>query len=1532
MQLPTNPTDVDASAPAASNVQLPQASTAPLPGGSSATGGGGDTAAPVVPQPIYTRGGFNCLDDSRDRPYTSVDVLDILTGAWRQHRSRLKVPLVRPAVAAVGGQIYATGGVRALMNMPDRVSVVANDAVSAVQVMDAWAGGEWRVDNLQYPTELFDSVGVLRSDVTENVLKAQLDQGVFHTFGEVSAGYAGSSHAPRISMVPMLGKLFTAWEVYDLTLPESQRKWQPTSQRAFEGFSSYVHLAAVRGKIFAVSEFPVTRHGGRREIPQSWRNDWLETLAVFEPRLPATVVVEGVLFQRSPAGSSQTNEVTFTVDQTLLPSGSFSSEDVSVSVGGQPATLLSFANASRPTYHATVLFPPGVGENLDVKVTITTQFDTYAGSAPLFSYEPPEITQHLPSTGPTSGGFLVTLRGRNFGPANAATRGKLLVHWERIDHPRCRLLKPTNSSLLVHVDDTELRVPMPPGVGYGWIPRVTAGGQLDITGTQHYEANFYQPRTWGSLQSPRNARPAYNFSYNPPELTTLQFEGGGNPAVGGATLRIMGLNLGYVNQTTGKVADFCGYQPSSPSDRFSLRDPKVSPTALVELPSMGPDAVHLAHPAFKRRFCAGGVQAGILNQRGVLVEALPPSERRDPTKFKVVLRCLLPAGVGGNWTVSLQVDGQKDTRFDATGTDVAPPASRSFSYDPPEVYVSIPFQGLQTAGGTAVVVRGVNFGSEAYSNDSSVFRRVRTSPRHSIIGDVRDAIRARIGPYEITDIQWTSNSFVNLGMPAGVGKDLVLKICVLEQCSSTERSSNSINTLSYDSPIVTSVSPEEAFAGMQSLNFTISGFNFGTEPDKVELVTVAGETCPIVTLVSPFEILCSNISFANVGSSAGRQAVLVTIADNDSPNVQLVTAVGEPIVSAVSPATADPGDTVTISGQNFFVDPGMGEDLSVIPKVAFDGIPAEGCAAAFADASPNAVLKCRVPDHGQAETPSGFVNIMVMTAGGSVSPPNQIFSYADEGLPAPAPLGLEMASVAPIAADVPREITITWIQTRLKNSRVQTVNQWTLYYSHSREDVEALNVTLNADGAVDTTVLTPDSLTAEVITSLPSDIEVDGRRRQLAASQVGRRPAVGPRQGHDPENPHWPEEVVELFNSVNNGSYEVVRYTVTNTFLNTEPYFFRMVSRNAGGSSDYSPVMGPIFDACHTSQYLTTHLALEDVGCDPCPTGAFCGGQPAHRVVNLEGYWRAPWSPVENFVTCDEVTACDGYSPSDTSRPAYLFYPQPSAVGGPLARSASLLNEPADAVLVSLNGTTFAVRASQTAAEVEAFSAAGGQSFTPVSSAQGTCAAGYGGNLCNRCEVGYARTGTASCGEASKLHVSVVKILFTHIQVVAIAASFPLQWPADINRMFIGLNAASSVSDQLISPDCVSDQTSVREDFAGSTFFLRAVVTVVLPFIIFTALALFWYAHWVCGCPYLWEEGEISRIMPCLACLEDKDSVARSRRLRDAQAQAIKDGELPAHHWPTTRAIVQGRGKEPHASAAAPSIRTTSGVQLGVTE
>ena len=529
------------------------------------------------------------------------------------------------------------------------------------------------------------------------------------------------------------------------------------------------------------------------------------------------------------------------------------------------------------------------------------------------------------------------------------------------------------------------------------------------------------------------------------------------------------------------------------------------------------------------------------------------------------------------------------------------------------------------------------------------------------------------------------------------------------------------------------------------------------------------------------------------------------------------------------------------------------------------------------------------------------------------------------------------------------------------------MNQWTLYYSHSREDVEALNVTLNANGAVDTTVLTPDSLTAEVITYLPSDIAVDGRRRQLAASQVGRRPAVGPRQGHDPENPHWPEEVVELFNSVNNGSYEVVRYTVTNTFLNTEPYFFRMVSRNAGGSSDYSPVMGPIFDACHTSQYLTTHLALEDVGCDPCPTGAFCGGQPAHRVVNLEGYWRAPWSPVENFVACDEVTACDGYSPSDTSRPAYLFYPQPSAVGGPLARSASLLNEPTDAVLVSLNGTTFAVRTSQTAAEVEAFSAAGGQSFTPVSSAQGTCAAGYGGNLCNRCEVGYARTGTASCGEclgegvnavsliggailavgviagvtfmalrsrgeASKLHVSVVKILFTHIQVVAIAASFPLQWPADINRMFIGLNAASSVSDQLISPDCVSDQTSVREDFAGSTFFLRAVVTVVLPFIIFTALALFWYAHWVCGCPYLWEEGEISRIMPCLACLEDKDSVARSRRLRDAQAQAIKDGELPAHHWPTTRAIVQGRGKEPHASAAAPSIRTTSGVQLGVTE
>jgi hypothetical protein len=62
----------------------------------------------------------------------------------------------------------------------------------------------------------------------------------------------------------------------------------------------------------------------------------------------------------------------------------------------------------------------GVGKQLDVSITVDGLVGTLASS---YFYDPPTITSVSPGTGPTSGGFVVTISGRNFGaPALSSSR------------------------------------------------------------------------------------------------------------------------------------------------------------------------------------------------------------------------------------------------------------------------------------------------------------------------------------------------------------------------------------------------------------------------------------------------------------------------------------------------------------------------------------------------------------------------------------------------------------------------------------------------------------------------------------------------------------------------------------------------------------------------------------------------------------------------------------------------------------------------------------------------------------------------------------------------------------------------------------------------------------------------------------------------------------------------------------------------------------------------------------------------------
>jgi hypothetical protein len=129
--------------------------------------------------------------------------------------------------------------------------------------------------------------------------------------------------------------------------------------------------------------------------------------------------------------------------------------------------------------------------------------------------------------------------------------------------------------------------------------------------------------------------------------------------------------------------------------------------------------------------------------------------------------------------------------------------------------------------------------------------------------------------------------------------------------------------------------------------------------------------------------------------------------------------------------------------------------------------------------------------------------------------------------------------------------------------------------------------------------------------------------------------------------------------------------------------------------------------------------------------------------------------------------------------------------------------------------------------------------------------------------------------------VAIVKVFMTHLQTVGIAAGFPLQWPGSVLSVMEGMSTATSVSDNLLSPDCVADQTAIVNDFDGSTFYLRAVVMIMLPFIFIAFLGVFWVLHYLFHCPACWDEGGKGGFLECLGC-KRKDDKSKSSAEFDA--------------------------------------------------
>lgn len=142
-----------------------------------------------------------------------------------------------------------------------------------------------------------------------------------------------------------------------------------------------------------------------------------------------------------------------------LTGSSFGTSGVSVSIGGQIATITSLANTQ-----AVVTLPPGQGANQSVILTNAT---TGASNSKPFNYDAPVITELSPGNISTAGGSLITLTGTSFGTTPTVTFGGVSM--------------PVNSR-----SHTQIVATVPAGQGGSKQVIVTAGGQSSPAAISSY--------------------------------------------------------------------------------------------------------------------------------------------------------------------------------------------------------------------------------------------------------------------------------------------------------------------------------------------------------------------------------------------------------------------------------------------------------------------------------------------------------------------------------------------------------------------------------------------------------------------------------------------------------------------------------------------------------------------------------------------------------------------------------------------------------------------------------------------------------------------------------------------------------------------------------------------------------------------------------------------------------------------------------------------------------------------------------------
>lgn len=785
--------------------------------------------------------------------------------------------------------------------------------------------------------------------------------------------------------------------------------------------------------------------------------------------------------------------------------------------------------------------------------------------------------------------------------------------------------------------------------------------------------------------------------------------------------------------------------------------------------------------------------------------------------------CVTPAGIGASLTVLVNVgplSGQPGDQASNGGL---------WSYTKHTISrVESSSSTVDAAGGASVTIAGANFGTF----------------------DSKPA--AKVGGVDCTSTMWVSDTQVTCRVPAGVGAALAVSVAI------AGRTASLAGALSYSPPTVLTVVPSfnGDLTGGQVL--IVQGLHFGTA-DTGPTATIGGVPAPSVSWISDSQLKVTTPP--GVGADL---PVVVNVGGQSTPATgQGKFAYASPTVQSITPAFGFVGPSFsgnfTVLGRDF------GNTAADVTGVTIGGVQCP----AYTRVSSTRVDCTQVP--GDFDASDRSVEVIV---GNQVSQSNNLFSpieapVVEEVQPSDALAGDEVQltgsnfgrvaahllsiSLGTFPCAATRYVSASRVVCTVPSSTggvnldvsVETAGglSGTLSSAFSYSDIGLVpttptavtgdrpsgsdTVVLQWQSEVDYTTTTPESAFLVLFSYVEGAVDtvtVDELRR---LSDLFRQvPSAGVETiatGHS-------NVTLMRFSLAstaatvldNSTSVVVTEYSRGLTGFDEAPVYLRVLGQNPVGLGNISSTSEPVPEKCAEFEYLSTTKPVAEWRCETCPTGAYCGGGSAEDIIPLAGYFLLPagfgsGSAEFELVECVEPSACLGYDADSNTNVTQL-------------RSAS---------------------------------------------GSERCAAGYDGNLCHRCEVGYARSGEAACGRCrskvanvfvlisgfavllvacgaviaitlsaqgrpGRMDVQLAKITISHLTQVSLAVSFSLQWPNAARTFFEVMDTATSVDSSLISPDCVLERDEVQDSYLGSTYLARSVVTLLLPFILVPFLGLVW--------------------------------------------------------------------------------------------